>query len=62
MEADEVEHLRHAMGSEVSDISASITTGGEWIEVIAQGVPPHIGSPTPGFGYEREDPFADFRP
>jgi hypothetical protein len=34
----------------------------DWIEVIAQGVPPHIGSPTPGFGYEREDPFADFLP
>jgi hypothetical protein len=34
----------------------------EWIEVIAQSVPPHIGSPTPGFGYEREDPFAAFLP
>jgi hypothetical protein len=26
--------------------------GCEWITVIAQGVPPHIGSPTPGYGYE----------
>ena len=34
----------------------------EWTEVIAQGVPPHIGSPTPGFGYERGDPFVDFLP
>ena len=31
-------------------------------EVIAQGVPPHIGSLTPGFGYERGDPFVDFLP
>ena len=34
----------------------------EWTEVIAQGVPPHIGSPSPGFGYEHGDPFADFLP
>ena len=37
-------------------------TGGEWIDVLAQGVPAHIGTPTPGFGYEREDPYATFLP
>lgn len=26
--------------------------GCEWIEVRAQAVPAHIGSPTPGCGYE----------
>ncbi len=36
--------------------------GCEWIEVTAQGVPAHIGTPTPGFGYEDGDPFADFLP
>lgn len=36
--------------------------GCEWITVIAQGVPPHIGSPTPGCGYEHGDPFAAFLP
>ncbi len=36
--------------------------GCDWIEVIAQGVPPHIGSPTPGCGYEDSDPYADFLP
>jgi hypothetical protein len=30
--------------------------------VIAQGVPPHIGSPTAGCGYEDSDPFAGFLP
>ena len=30
--------------------------------VTAQAVPPHIGSPTPGCGYEAGDPFADFLP
>ena len=34
----------------------------EWIEVTAQAVPPHIGSPTPGNGYESGDPFAVFLP
>lgn len=34
----------------------------EWIEVTAQAVPPHIGSPTPGNGYENGDPFAAFLP
>jgi hypothetical protein len=36
--------------------------GCDWIEVTAQGVPPHIGSPTPGLGYEDGDPLADFLP
>ena len=36
--------------------------GCEWITVIAQGVPPHIGSPTPGCGYEDGDPYAAFLP
>lgn len=34
----------------------------EWIEVTAQAVPPHIGSPAPGNGYEDGDPFAEFLP
>ncbi len=33
-----------------------------WIDVIAQGVPAHIGSPTPGCGYETGDPYAEFLP
>ena len=37
-------------------------SGCEWIDVLAQGVPAHIGTPTPGFGYEREDPYATFLP
>ena len=36
--------------------------GCEWIEVTAQAVPPHIGSPTPDNGYESGDPFAAFLP
>ncbi len=36
--------------------------GCDWVEVRAQGVPPHIGSPTPGFGYEEGDPYAGFLP
>ena len=36
--------------------------GCEWVEVTAQGVPPHIGSPTPGAGYEAGDPYAAFLP
>jgi hypothetical protein len=36
--------------------------GCDWIEVTAQGVPPHIGAPTPGLGYEDGDPYADFLP
>ena len=33
--------------------SAEIPT--MWIEVTAQGVPAHVGTPTPGFGYEAGD-------
>jgi hypothetical protein len=36
--------------------------GCDWIEVVAQGVPAHIGTPTPGYGYEVGDPFAEFLP
>ena len=36
--------------------------GCDWIEVTAQAVPPHVGSPTPGCGYEDGDPFAAFLP
>ncbi len=36
--------------------------GCEWITVIAQGVPSHIGSPTLGLGYEDGDPYAAFLP
>ena len=34
----------------------------EWIEVWGQGVPAHIGTPTPGYGYEDGDPYAEFLP
>jgi hypothetical protein len=34
----------------------------EWVEVLAQGVPAHIGTPTPGHGYEDGDPYGDFLP
>jgi hypothetical protein len=37
-------------------------TACEWVEVVAQGVPGHIGTPSPGHGYERGDPYADFLP
>ncbi len=36
--------------------------GCEWVSVIAQGVPGHIGTPTPGYGYEDGDPYASFLP
>jgi hypothetical protein len=36
--------------------------GCDWIKVTAQGVPPHIGSPTPGMGYENGDPYSAFLP
>jgi hypothetical protein len=36
--------------------------GCEWIDVIAQGMRPRIGSPTPGCGYEDGDPYGDFLP
>lgn len=34
----------------------------EWISVHAQAVPAHIGTPTPGHGYEDGDPYAGFLP
>ncbi len=34
----------------------------DWVRVRAQGVPPHIGSPTPGLGYEDGDPYGAFLP
>ena len=36
--------------------------GVEWAEVVAQGVPGHIGTPTPGHDYEDGDPYASFLP
>ena len=36
-------------------------SGCEWIEVMAQGVPAHIGTPTSGDAKE-EDPYAGFLP
>lgn len=41
---------------------ASPLTKPRWVKVTAQAVPPHIGSPTPGCGYEHGDPYADFLP
>ncbi|OFV92823.1 MAG: hypothetical protein A3G76_10155 [Acidobacteria bacterium RIFCSPLOWO2_12_FULL_65_11] len=36
--------------------------GCEWVEVLAQGVPAHVGTPTPGHGYESGDPYEAFLP
>lgn len=36
--------------------------GCEWVDVFAQGVPAHIGTPAPGYGYESGDPYAAFLP
>jgi hypothetical protein len=36
--------------------------GCDWIEVMAQGVPAHIGSPSPDAGYDGGDPFGAFLP
>ena len=36
--------------------------GCEWVEVIGQGVPAHIGTPSRGHGYESGDPFSSFLP
>lgn len=35
---------------------------GDWVEVTAQAVPAHVGTPTTGFGYEDGDPFCEFLP
>lgn len=36
--------------------------GCEWVEVAGQGVPAHVGTPSPGHGYEGGDPYAGFLP
>ena len=36
--------------------------GCEWVDLLAQGVPAHVGTPTPGYGYESGDPYAAFLP
>jgi hypothetical protein len=36
--------------------------GCEWVDVWAQGMPAHVGTPTLGYGYESGDPFAAFLP
>lgn len=36
--------------------------GCPWVDVFAQGVPAHIGTPTPGYGYESADPYVTFLP
>jgi hypothetical protein len=36
--------------------------GCEWTDVLAQGVPAHIGTPTSGYGYESGDPYQAFLP
>jgi hypothetical protein len=41
---------------------ASSFTSPRWVKVTAQAVPPHIGSPTLGCGYEEGDPYGDFLP
>lgn len=37
-------------------------TGCAWVSVLAQGVPAHIGTPTPGPGNEVGDPYGAFLP
>ena len=46
---------------QVQDPAAPLTNP-RWVTVTAQAVPPHIGSPTPGCGYEDGDPYTDFLP
>ena len=41
---------------------ASSSTSPKWVKVTAQAVPAHVGSPTPGCGYEGGDPYGDFLP
>ena len=33
----------------------------EWVEVLGQGVPAHIGTPFPGYGYEDGDHYLNVR-
>lgn len=37
-------------------------SGCDWVTVLGQGVPAHIGTPTEGYGYEEADPYASFLP
>jgi hypothetical protein len=37
-------------------------SGCDWVEVVGQGVPAHIGTPSPGHGYESGDPYSGFLP
>ena len=46
---------------QIQDPASPFTTP-RWVKVTAQAVPPHIGSPTPGCGYEEGDPYGDFLP
>ena len=46
---------------QVQDPAAPFTDP-KWVTVTAQAVPPHIGSPTPGCGYEDGDLYAAFLP
>ena len=46
---------------QVQDPAAPFTDP-RWVTVTAQAVPPHIGSPTPGSGYEDGDPYSSFLP
>ena len=48
-------HLRFPQHGDAS-------VGCEWVDVLAQGVPAHIGTPTPSYGYESGDPFEAFLP
>ena len=41
---------------------ASPSTLPKWVIVTAQAVPPHVGSLTPGCGYEDGDPYGEFLP
>jgi len=43
-------------------LNSDVHSDCEWVEVIGQGVPSHIGMPTPGYGYESVDPYASFLP
>jgi hypothetical protein len=36
--------------------------GCDWVEILAQAVPGHIGTPISGYGYEEGDPYAAFLP
>lgn len=42
------EHLRDALGLRFPR-DGDARVGCEWVEVVAQGVPAHVGTPTPGY-------------